>query len=211
MVAVRIKSAVHAVRRDEILQAAVKEIGRQGLMSLTMDDCARAAGVAKGTLYLYFKDKDDLTASAIQSGLNRLKQELEIIAAREITVAERLRQMLVRQLEFFDANRQLYRVFLEEKGRMCGNPKDPVLKRLKKGRQGYVDFMIAVVSQGIESGEFRNLSPAKLGMIWVEMVGGMAVHRLTSTSLDSPEEDANFLLDLFLKGASSSNGRKQKS
>jgi len=197
----RFKSIVQRIRREEILRAAVNEIGHRGISAMTMEHCARAAGVAKGTLYLYFKDKDELSAAAIQWGLNGLKQELEAIASKEGPVAEKLYRMLIRQLEFFDSNRQLYRVFLEEKGRICGKPKGPVWKRLTKGRQGYVDFIIRVVSEGIASGEFRNLPGQKLGMVWVEMVGGMVVHRLTSENLAPPEADADLLIDLFLSGA----------
>lgn len=205
--ATKYRTAVQAFRRKEILHAAIKEIGHRGLVRVTMDDCARAAGVAKGTLYLYFKDKNSLVASAIQWGFDRLRMEMEKIATQDLPVADKLRRMLIVQLSFFDSNRQLYRAFLEEKGRMCGNPKDPVWKKLKKSRRGYVEFIINVVKEGIDSQEFRKLSGERMGMVWVEMVGGMIVHRLTSSKLAPLEEDADFLLDLFLHGAFS-NKRK---
>ncbi|MGH2769324.1 MAG: TetR/AcrR family transcriptional regulator, partial [Actinomycetota bacterium] len=50
-------------RRREILDAAVSVFGAKGLVVATMDDIARQAGVAKGTLYLYFETKEHLLAS----------------------------------------------------------------------------------------------------------------------------------------------------
>ena len=54
------KEVVAAFRTGEILAAARNLMDRQGADALTMDEIAAAAGVAKGTLYLYFQSKDEL-------------------------------------------------------------------------------------------------------------------------------------------------------
>ena len=63
---------VSEFRRDEILDAAHRVFASQGFRDATVDHIAEAAGVAKGTVYLYFKSKDDLYWAALHRGLDRL-------------------------------------------------------------------------------------------------------------------------------------------
>src|ERR1700691_1159253 len=59
-----------AERRQAILTAALQEFSAQGFTSARLDDVARRAGIAKGTIYLYFRDKEGLFEELIRSEMS---------------------------------------------------------------------------------------------------------------------------------------------
>ena len=65
--------------RERILQSAIDTFSRYGFDKTRMEDIAEAAKLAKGTLYLYFKSKEDLFYAICESGLDKLKDQLSIL------------------------------------------------------------------------------------------------------------------------------------
>src|SRR5256885_9563350 len=82
-----------AARREAILAAALDEFAVQGFAATRLDDVARRAGVAKGTIYLHFRDKEALFQELVRSVLSPLVGMLEAIAQVDAplrTLAERI-------------------------------------------------------------------------------------------------------------------------
>src|SRR5262249_295018 len=64
-------------RREDILDAALEEFSTRGFAATRLDDVARRAGVAKGTIYLYFRDKESLFQELVRAMLGPLVERLE--------------------------------------------------------------------------------------------------------------------------------------
>ena len=81
----RAKAGVRAtdpgVRRQAILEAALTVFAEHGYEAARLDEVARRAGVAKGTLYLYFKDKEALFESLIRSAIDPIYERLQAVTA----------------------------------------------------------------------------------------------------------------------------------
>src|SRR5436305_11621113 len=75
-----------AARREAILAAALDEFSLQGFAAARLDDVARRAGVAKGTIYLHFRDKETLFQELIRSVLSPFVGTLEIALKRDVPV-----------------------------------------------------------------------------------------------------------------------------
>ena len=75
-----------AERRETILDAALAEFSARGFAAARLDDIARGARVAKGTLYLYFRDKESLFKELVRSRLSPLVGAIGTAAARNISV-----------------------------------------------------------------------------------------------------------------------------
>src|SRR6188508_3027882 len=73
-----------AERRDAILAAALDEFAARGFAATRLDDVAKRAGVAKGTIYLHFADKETLFEELIRMELSPVVGALEHIAQAEI-------------------------------------------------------------------------------------------------------------------------------
>jgi AcrR family transcriptional regulator len=90
-----------AARREAILAAALDEFSARGFEAARLDDVARGAGVAKGTIYLYFADKETLCQELVRSMLTPLIGHFETLAAVDMPfpeLAERLVDVVTREL-----------------------------------------------------------------------------------------------------------------
>src|SRR3990172_3271986 len=89
-----------AARRDAILAAALEEFSARGFEATRLDDVARRAGVAKGTIYLYFCDKESLFQELIRTMLTPIVGTIEALGAADLPVnllADRLVDLFVRE------------------------------------------------------------------------------------------------------------------
>ncbi len=77
----RARKAEPAARRDAILDAALTVFAERGFEAARLDDVAAQAGVAKGTLYLYFKDKEALFEEVVRSAASPIVERLSVLAA----------------------------------------------------------------------------------------------------------------------------------
>jgi AcrR family transcriptional regulator len=82
-------------KRERILEAARKRFRYFGVRKTTMQEIARDARVAVGTLYLYFKDKDDLLVAGAEEYVNRHRRQAEAILASDACAADKLRRYVL--------------------------------------------------------------------------------------------------------------------
>ena len=95
------RAAKSAARREAILAAALDEFSAQGFAAARLDDVARRAGVAKGTIYLHFRDKEALFQDLVRSVLSPLVGMLETIAQTDAplrSLAERIVEVFVSEI-----------------------------------------------------------------------------------------------------------------
>ena len=105
-----------AERRDAILAAALDEFSASGFASTRLDDVARRAGVAKGTIYLHFADKETLFQELIRMELSPVVAALEQVSHADIPlrqVTDRLVEVFVREI-FGTRRKDVIRLVLTE-------------------------------------------------------------------------------------------------
>jgi AcrR family transcriptional regulator len=111
-----LRSAKAAARRDAILDAALDEFSACGFAAARLDDVAKRAGVAKGTIYLYFKDKESLFQELIRSKMAPVVGSLETAFAVELplgAIVEGAIEIFVREV-FGTKRQQLIRLIISE-------------------------------------------------------------------------------------------------
>jgi len=95
------RKARSAERREAILSAALDEFSTRGFEAARLDDVARRAGVAKGTIYLYFRDKESLFQELIRAMLTPLVGTIEAMGEAELplaVLADRIVELFVREV-----------------------------------------------------------------------------------------------------------------
>jgi AcrR family transcriptional regulator len=105
-----------AARRQAILSAALEEFSSQGFAAARLDDVAKRAGVAKGTIYLYFADKETLFQELVRSMLTPLIGHFETLASTEIpfpVLADRLVDVAAREV-IGSRRRDIIRLIISE-------------------------------------------------------------------------------------------------
>ena len=90
-----------AARREAILAAALDEFSSRGFEAARLDDVAKRAGVAKGTIYLYFRDKESLFQELIRAMLTPLIGTIEALGAADVPMSvltEQIVELFVREV-----------------------------------------------------------------------------------------------------------------
>ena len=97
-------------RREQILEEAARLFSSQRFDEVLMDDIAQSAGVAKGTLYTYFSDKEELYFAVVFEGISRLNQQVLESASSQKDPEKQLRNIVYPIVSFVAQNGFLYKL-----------------------------------------------------------------------------------------------------
>jgi AcrR family transcriptional regulator len=114
-----VRAARQAERRDAILAAALEEFAASGFAATRLDDVARRAGVAKGTIYLYFRDKESLFQELVRATLSPIVGAIETTQVRDLparVIAETIADIFVREI-FGTRRKDVIRLVITEGAR----------------------------------------------------------------------------------------------
>jgi AcrR family transcriptional regulator len=195
---------VKEFRTGEILRAARQVIAGLGLGEASMERIAQGAGISKGTIYLYFQNKEQLLVRAVQQAFEELMARLQAavsVAAASGTGAgvERLRALVQSSLEHAVENRGFFRALMEPRG-LGPESVSELARRFAVQNEQYVDFVASVVEAGARRGEFRDLPPRLVAVALAGALRGAIAERIASGAAGEPGPDANAILDLLLHG-----------
>src|SRR6185295_7045060 len=103
---------VQEFRVQSIQEAAMRVIARKGMSAATMADIAGEAGIAKGTIYLYFRDRDELVEKTFETAIDELHKRVDEARTRGNNFEERFRNVIAAELEFFRENAEFFRLYI---------------------------------------------------------------------------------------------------
>ncbi len=184
-----------AERREAILAAALEEFSARGFAATRLDDVARRAGVAKGTIYLYFRDKESLFQELVRTMLSPLVGAIEAMPKVDIpvrVVAETFVDLFVREI-YGTRRKDVIRLIISEGTRF------PKLAEFyyREVIARVVPAMRALLTRAVERGELRHdalarfpqllVAPGLVAILWNGLFGRYApldVRELMHAHLD---------------------------
>src|ERR1044072_3263891 len=195
---------VSAYRRDQILTAAHGVFASRGFRQATVGDIADAAGIAKRTLYLYFKSKDDIYWAAMNRGLDGLQALTTAALERVNHPREKLRTFIETKVRFFDADRDFFSIYFAEFGNVSPHhlpAQQPFLQRYME----QVDLLDRTLQEAAGAGLIRQSALNGLGYSVMAVTASVIARRLRGWSRNSLEEDVTTAVDLLWKGLAESS------
>jgi TetR/AcrR family fatty acid metabolism transcriptional regulator len=186
-------------KRDAILRAAIDVFAERGFFNAQVADVARAAGVAAGTVYLYFRSKDDLLVQLFERTTQEAFAEARAAAAEVRDPAERLRLFARLHLARLGRDRNLAIVFQVELRQSV-----KFMERLSSTLlRDYLGHIRSAFTDGQAAGIFRDdFNPTSAAKMFFGALDEMATNWILSKRRYSLEADADSVVDLFLRGAS---------
>ena len=169
-------------RREAILAAALDEFSLRGFAAARLDDVARRAGVAKGTIYLYFRDKEALFQELVRSVIGPLIERFEASAEIDLparVVAERIVEMFVREI-YGTRRKDVIRLIIAE------GPRFPKLAEFYYHEviERVLPAMRAIMARAVARGELKSdalarfpqllVAPALTAIVWEGLFGRLA-------------------------------------
>ncbi len=151
-------------RRQEILIAARRVFSAKGLNKATMEDIANAAELSPGTLYLYFKNKNELVASLSVKILEFMTIRLQdVLAQEELPPDEKLPQVLQVFFDMYDFDPLiLINLFHLQSSETLKNLSPPVLNEIKTLSGRALGMVSEIFEEGVKEGVFVDRHPVAL-------------------------------------------------
>jgi TetR/AcrR family transcriptional regulator, cholesterol catabolism regulator len=180
-------------RRKEIFEASVHLFLENGFTETSMREIAKAAGVGKSTLYDYFKSKDEILISYFEDEIQKITARAQKIAQQDLSVSEKLRQIMELHLAYLVDNKLFYLKLTVEAQRLALASQ----LQIQTARHAYQDILRNLIEEGIQSGEFRETNP---------LFAARSIFTLLSTAVftsrptGTPEEMLQEALGIFFTG-----------
>lgn len=187
-------------RVNEILEAARRVIGRHGFEGTTIDRVAEEASVAKGTIYLYFSNKDDLLYAAVFEGLRSMIAETMKLDRPEKPPLERIRDFILGQFRIQSSNQDFLKAFFLESSLVTFKPGDKRDEEMRRRYSEYLDLSASILEAGIEARVLRPIDTRLAAFMLSEMITGSLRRRLLGLTSSPIEDDAEAVTELFLRG-----------
>ncbi|MFW0883722.1 TetR/AcrR family transcriptional regulator [Candidatus Acidulodesulfobacterium sp. H_13] len=187
-----------------IMSSSRKLIEEIGFSALTMDKVAQKAGIAKGTVYLYFKDKNELMEKVLSFGFKRMFERIKGKVEGEKGGIEKLKTLISENLNYIYENRYFFKtIFLDEVNIVFLKKKSKESLNLRRRR--YTNFIGEIIKSEMQSGKFRSdLDPLKVGYMLVSLIKTNAIYNFINDKYELTEEmikkDSEDIFDLLIHG-----------
>jgi AcrR family transcriptional regulator len=187
------QKVVTELRRSEILSAAAKVFGNKGFEATRMEEIAKAAGLAKGTLYLYFRSKDEVYQATVLQALAEVDELTQRHVQTESHFAGKYAAFIRVRISFWQEQHVLYRLIL-------GMSRAPQYRKKSIGWQREaVVYLAGLFAEGAASGEIPQQDFIATAWTTMDAIRGVNERRVFADSnARSVEEDTQFLTNFLL-------------
>jgi TetR/AcrR family fatty acid metabolism transcriptional regulator len=188
-------------KRDAILKAATQVFARRGFFNSQVADVARAAGIAAGTVYLYFRSKDELLVSIFERTMRETLAEGEAAITQVKDPRERLRRIARLHLERMGRDRDLAIVFQVELRQST-----KFMERFSSTYlRDYLGIIRDTIADGQRTGVFRQtFNPTTAAKVLFGALDEMATNWILTQRNYPLAAQADEVIDFFLNGVEAS-------
>ena len=186
----------------QILEAGEKLFAKKGFYPTTMEEVARAAGLAKGTIYLHFNDKRDLFFSIIEKKLDILLEKIEKEMRKDEFPSQRIKLAIGIHLKFLEENRDFFKIMQALPESLKQEMERKLKGRVIEKQSRYVEILDQLIRKGIRNQEIKSLDSRKLAVILVGMMHSLTIYWISRKEKGSLSQDDSLVWQIFWEGIS---------
>jgi len=202
------EDVVGEFRRGALVAAARRVFGDRGFDSATMEAIAEAAGVAKGTVYLYYPSKKAIYDATFTAGMADLEALIHERVSRATTTRAAIEAFVAARAEYFQQNPDVFRIYVAEIARdVATGSTGRTACHLAVARQTRV--LQDVIERAVAAGDVRTVDPEAVALAVFDISKGLVGRRLLVGSRWSVRRDAGFLTDLIWSGLAPARGSRK--
>jgi AcrR family transcriptional regulator len=184
-------------RRSQVIAAARERFTKHGLAGTTMDGIAQAAGVAKGTVYLYYKSKEDIFRQILDEDLAHLQDETVPLVSGPGDIEQKLRGFFLGVLSFFDRKKDFCEHAIFEMG---SDVRKKALQRFEVVFRAQVEAWQALLDDAQRAGLIEVTDARASANFIVGAASGMGKQRLRGWETGPVEDVATQAARTLWKG-----------
>ena len=182
------QQVVSDFRRGEIIDAARRVFARRGFEGGIIDEIAKEANIAKGTVYLYFRSKAEIYKAVFDHDMKVLKQSTMDRIDAAGTLREKIEAFILARLENAEARQDFFRIMDAEQGHLS-----ITRSQYRNWLREPVLHLAGVIENAIRRREIRQVPAEKAAWAIADMTRGAIQRRLLGQNDRSVHDDAEFL------------------
>jgi TetR/AcrR family fatty acid metabolism transcriptional regulator len=173
-------------KEDRILEAAVTVFSKEGFHNARMEAVAREAGVAVGTIYNYFQNKEDLLLAIFQAEFEERIHFYEELQKSSLSIPEQIRELLRGHFSSIQGRVELSQVLLRERFNWRGEIKEKAVQFYR----GMLERIERLIERGVELGWIRSCNPRIVALTLF-----VIVETISASGLIYSEQEAKAMLE----------------
>lgn len=185
-------------RREAILQAARAVFSRQGYASTVVEDIASQAGIGKGTLYLYFRSKEQIYMAAVLEIAREMSARSQEAMQAAANWQDKVRAFVNVRLRTVDQQKDFFRIFVTEVRNMCLLDKPLAVEFYQIVQEGESQ-LAQIFAVAAAKGEIRPVDPELTALIVADLVRGLIERRVRGWGHVTTAADEEYVLDLLCR------------
>jgi len=182
--------------KEVILQVAQGLFARFGLLKTTVDEIARLAHIGKGTIYHYFRSKEDIFAAVIAREAHIFREKIQEAIQAEETPQGKLRAFALARARYLKELTNYYSTLTEDYLRHY----ELVEKERRKYQKEEIQIVKSILDEGVEKGIFEIEDTQVTAMAIAYALKGLEYPWIVETELSQIEQSIDLMLNILLKG-----------
>jgi len=194
------------LRRSDIFNAAEKLFAAKGFNNTSIDEIAKEAQYAVGTIYLYFKGKEELYFELLHEKMKHVVDKIRKELAEIDDPLEKIRKLIRIQLRYFDNNESFFKIFVTERFDLkVVAARDTIHKEMKDVFRSHIEFVAQIIREIMLKRGVKMGDPVRLSFILNGMVRSTVYHWVMEKKHGSIEGGADMIFNLFFYGLMNKN------
>jgi TetR/AcrR family transcriptional regulator len=188
-------------QRAEIFAAALDLFSEKGFHNVSMHEIAKKAEFAIGTLYKFFRNKQDLYEALVSEQYNQFYDTLVQALGQPGDEIEKLKIYVRTKEVLTKANLSFIRLYFAESRGVSYTLKTGLNEEIRKGYRDLLESVAAVFQSGIKKGRFKDTAPPyHLALAFDSLVNAFHLHWIQAADQDLKPEDSETILNIFFQG-----------
>ena len=182
----------------------MRMFAQNGVVKTKMTDIADAAGIGKGTIYEYFRSKEDIFAEAYSHIFMETEIRIAKVLESPIQPEEKLRMLMSVTIEeiLSGDGGEFAGIMMSFWSEGIRNKNERIMEiiDLKKVYSEYRTLISGIIKEGIEKGQFRDIDIRVAASVIMGAMDGILLQYIMDRNIFTPEEAVSVMLDSFLRG-----------
>lgn len=155
-------------RRNQILTGAVKAFSKNGYRNTDLQELAEKLGIAKGTIYIYFKSKEHLFLSAVDYSIERLAVRIDAEVKNSEGPLDNIKAIVRAHLSFFNEEHMLAEIIARERGEFKDHAEEAYIRVYSEN----ADRIENIIRQGMKQDIFRKVNVKRATEVLANLLTG---------------------------------------
>lgn len=195
------KEREHQIRRHYILQAAEKLFAQRGFYGTTMSDLAAFSEFSVGTLYNFFKSKEEVYYSLIMEKLDFMMEQLAAEINKLPEGLPQIKGLITGVCKFFQENKDFFQIFFAERFHLVTAVGPKAMGELRRKYLAYIQYVTKIMMRAIKKKKIQPLEPQKLAYFLVGIMNAFIFHWTVYAQKSELISEIPFIYKLFIEGA----------